>query len=120
MDYLTKPASGESVTVPICYTAVAHKTFNRSTEINIDILEQGLYAIDKTIVELSLQNFTISAGFVGIYNGCVNMTVTGNDVFDGSIRIAILFTAQNITVSQCSSNISVYGNNGWSRFPHLV
>ena len=118
-DYITEPSSGESVTVPVCYTALVYRTLNRNTTINIDVLEQKIYAIDEDYVELSHQHFTIGADFIGKFTDCVNMTVTGNNVFDGNIRIAMLFVAQNTIISQCNCDFFIYGSKGWSKFPLL-
>ena len=118
-DYITESIPGESVTVPIiCYTALVYRTLNRNTTINIDVLEQGIYAIDD-FVELSYQHFTIGADFIGKFTDCirVNMTVIGNDIFDGNIRIVMFFTAQDIVISQYyKSDILIYGNRGWSSY----
>ena len=113
VDYITEPISGESVTVPVCYTALVYRTLNRNTTINIDALEQGIYAIDEEYVELSHQHFTIAADFVGKFTDCVNMIVTGNNTFAGNIiRIAMLFTTRNIKLSQCNSDVFIYGSKG--------
>ena len=115
VDYITEPISGESVTVPVCYTALVYRTLNRNTTINIDALERGIYVIDEDYVELSHQHFTIGADFIGKLTDCVNMTVIGNNAFDGYIRIVMLFTAQNIILSKYyNSDILVNGNRGWS------
>lgn len=117
-DYITEPDSGESVTTPLCYTAVLYQILDREAVVNIDVLEQGIYAIDNDLVELSPQNFTIPADFIGNISDCVDVTVTGNDVFDRNIRIAMLFTAQNITVTQCmiGNDVMIYRSGayyGW-------
>ena len=120
-DYITEPSSRESVTVPVCYTALVYRTLNRSTAISIDVLERGIYAIDEDFVELSHQHFTIAANFIGKFTDCVTMTVTGNNVFDGNIdiRIEMLFVSQNIIISQCNCDFFIYGSKGWSKFPLL-
>ena len=103
--------------MPVCYTALVYRTLNRNTTINIDVLEQGIYAIDE---EFSHQHFTIRADFIGKFTDCVNiMTVTGNDVFDGNIRIVMLFRSQKIVISQCNGEVFIYGSKGLSRFPLL-
>ena len=117
-DYITEPSSGESVIVPVCYTALVYRTLNRITAINIDLLEQRIYAIDEDHIELSHQHFTIGADFLGKFTDCVNMTVTGNNIYDDNIiRIAMLFTAQNTIISQCNCDFFIYGSKGWSKFP---
>ena len=98
VDYVSEPISGKSVTVPVCYTALVYRTLNRNTTINIDVLEQGIYAIDEDFVELSHQHFTIAADFIGKFTDCVNMTVTGNNLFKDRIRIVIVFTTKNIVL----------------------
>ena len=113
-DYITEPSLGQSVTVPVCFTALVYRTLNRNTTININVL--GIYAIDEDFVELSHQHFTIGANFIGKFTDCVIMTVTGNNVFDGNIRIAMLFTANNIVISR---DFIIYGSKGWSKFPIL-
>ena len=115
-DYITEPSSGESVTVPVCYTALVNRILNRNATINIDALERGIYAIDEDYVEFSHQHFTIAADFIGKFTDCLNMTVTGNNIFDGNIRIVMLFTAQSIIISQCNSYFFIYGSKGWSKF----
>ena len=116
--YITEPSSGESVTVPICYTTLVYRTLNRITTINIDVLEQGIYPIDENVLEFSHKHFTITADFIGKFTDCGIMTVIGNDIFDGSIRIAMFFTTQNIIISQShNSDILIHGNRGWSRYP---
>ena len=115
-DYITEPISGESVTVPVCYTALVYRTLNRNTTVNINILEQGIYTIGGYSIDFSHRHFTIAADFVGKFTDCVNMTVIGNNTFNGYIRIVMLFTAQNIIISQYyNSDIFVHGNRGWSR-----
>ena len=116
--YITEPSSGESVTVPVCYTALVYRTLNRSTAISIDVLEQGIYPIDENVVEFSHKHFTIRADFIGEFTDCGMMTVIGNNIFDGSIRITMFLTTQNIIISQYhNSGILIHGNRGWSRYP---
>ena len=112
-DYITEPISGESVTVTVCYTALVYRTLNRNTAVNINILEQGIYTIEEYLIDFSYRHFTIAADFTGKLTDCVNMTVIGNNTFDGYIRIVMLFTAHNIIISQYyNSDILVHGNRG--------
>ena len=115
VDYITEPDLGESTTMSICYTAVVHQALNRSTAINIDILEQGNYIIDNSLVKVSPQSFIIPADLMGKFNSCVNMTVTGNGVLYSNIMIVMLFTAPMIKVTQCmiDNNVTIYKNGAY-------
>ena len=112
LDYVTEPDLGESDVVLICFTAKLHRAFDKSSIMNIDALEQGIFAVNISI-RLSLKTVTIPSSFIGIFNFCLNATVIGNNEFNGNKIISWVFRAQSdpTAISPCNS-LLIYDNDG--------